>query len=190
MRWLTSHSTGPVAASRARPVNSDVRPMKNPLLNKCPVCRSTDLSPPMGLMPLLYTTKPITCNACKAMFEPNIISRIGLWLFITLLFTLVFVQRYLIKLLGKDASLTIILSFLGLFFLLVIVGAIAEFFKPWQFTIWDNRNLRRAIINYGAIASFVLYGIAFYSLRDSWLKEAPGPNPSYMDSPGKQEIDR
>lgn len=144
-----------------------VRPMKNPLRNKCPVCRSTDISNPEGWTPFLYTMKPITCNECKAEFEPNIISRVGLWLFITVLFSFVFTQRYLDELLGKDAAGFVFLSFIGLFFLSIIVGLVMEFVKPWQFSLWDPRDRRRAFINYGALISIVVYAIIFYSFRGS-----------------------
>lgn len=152
--------------------------MKNPFRNKCPVCRSTDLSNPDGWMPFLYTMKPITCNACTAKFEPNIISRVGLWLFLTVLLSFVFTQRYLTEMFGKDAVGILFLSFIALFFISIVFGLVMDVMKPWQFTIWDNRTLRRAIVNYGAVVSMVLYGALFYSLRDSWLKEAPRPNPS------------
>ena len=118
-------------------------------------------------MPFLYTMKPITCNACHAKLEPNIIIRVGLWLFITVLFSFVFTQHYLNVLLGKDAAGIIFLSFIGLFFLSIIVGLVMELIKPWQFTLWDSRNQRRAFINYGVIISIVIYAIIFYSLKDS-----------------------
>lgn len=118
-------------------------------------------------MPFLYTMKPLTCNACNAKFEPNIISRVGLWLFISVLFSFVFTQRYMNELLGKDAAGIVFLSFIGLFFLSIIVGLVMELIKPWQFTLWDPRDRRRAFINYGVIISIVVYAIIFYSLKDS-----------------------
>ncbi len=145
-----------------------MRNMKNLFCNKCPVCSSSDLSNPEGWLPLLYTMKPITCNECKAKFEPNIISRVGFWLFMTVLFCFIFTRNYLIALLGKDTTLIIFLTFVGLFFLSIVVGFIMYFIKPCrQFTLWDTRSRRRAFINYGAIISIVIYAIIFLLLRDS-----------------------
>ena len=118
-------------------------------------------------MPFLYTMKPIICNACDAKLEPNIIGRVGLWLFITVLFSFVFTQHYLNELMGKDAAGIVFLSFIGLFFLSIIVGLVMDIVKPWQFTLWNPRDRRRAFINYGAIISVVVYAIIFYSLKDS-----------------------
>ena len=116
-------------------------------------------------MPAGYAMKPIVCNSCKAKFEPNIISRIALWLFMTALFSLVFVQPNLISNLGENASFIVLFLFLGLFFLLALIGGIVELFRPWQFTLWDERVVRRSIVNFGSLASFLLYAAIFYSQR-------------------------
>lgn len=118
-------------------------------------------------MPYLYTMRPITCRECNTELEPNIISRVGLWLFITVLFSFVFTQRYLIALLGKDVAGIVFLSFVGLFFLSIVAACIADLIKPWQFRVWDSRNRLRAFINYGSIISIVVYAIIFYTLKDS-----------------------
>jgi hypothetical protein len=97
------------------------------------------LASPSGWTPPLYPMKPIQCNACQAQFEPNIIGRLGLWVFMTVLFGFVLLQDLVASVVGKNIVGILFTSFIGLFFLLVMVGAIVHFIKPWQFTIWNEK---------------------------------------------------
>lgn len=137
--------------------------MKNPFANRCPVCRSDDLKDPDGFMPPLYAMKPIECNGCGAKFEPNIVGRIGLWLFMSLLFLFVFTQKYLTGFLGREIFGVIFLVYLGLFFFVLVAAAVAELFRPRQFTLWSERGKLRAVVNYGSLISVIVYAIIFYS---------------------------
>jgi len=162
-------SSGPTLIVADQPcVRHKRNGIKNLFSNKCPVCGSSDLSNPVGWFPLLYTMKPITCNECRAKFEPNIISRVGFWLFMTVLFSFIFTRNYLVALLGKDITLIIFLTFIGLFFLSIVVGCIMYFIKPYrQFKLWDTRSRLRTFINYGAIISIIIYAIIYLLLRNS-----------------------
>lgn len=132
---------------------------------KCPVCHSVDLALPAGCMPVLYSMSPIQCNSCQAQFEPNIITRLGLWVFMTVLCGFVFFKEGIASVLGKNVAGVLFLSFIGLFFLLVIVGTIWHAIKPWQFTIWNEKKLLRAVVNYGSLVSFAAYAAIFYAYR-------------------------
>ena len=115
-------------------------------------------------MPLLYTMDPIVCNSCGAQFEPNMISRIGLWLFVTGLTVPVFTLPYLAEQ-YRPAALILAIAIPGLVVLAAIIGSVVESFHPWQFKPWDSRHLRRAVVNYGALGSFVLYGILLFKYK-------------------------
>ncbi len=116
-------------------------------------------------MPFLYTMTPIVCKSCDANLELNIINRVGLWLFMTVLFSFLFTKGYIVELIGKNSAGIVFLLFIGLFVLSLIVGLVMELFKPWQFTLWDRSNRRRSFINYGAVISFLIYAILFYSVK-------------------------
>jgi hypothetical protein len=136
--------------------------MKNPFSNKCPVCRSDRLKNPAGFMPLLYTMQPIVCQDCRAKFEPTIVGRIGLWLFITALFLFALAHNSLNQQLGKEAVGILFLVLLGLFFSTIVIAAIVSLFRPHQFTLWKDQSKTRAIVNYGSIMSILVYAAFFY----------------------------
>ena len=133
--------------------------MKNPFAPKCPVCRSSDLKYPDGFMLPIYVMKPIECNECGAKLEHNIAHRIGLWVFMCSLFLFGLTQKFV----ESEVVGLIFLVYLGLIFSVVVVGAVAELFRPRQFTLWSGRNKQRALVNYGSLISFLLYGVIFYS---------------------------
>ena len=116
-------------------------------------------------MPVLYPMSPIQCNSCQAQFEPNIINRLGLWVLMTGLFGFVFLKEGIASVLGKHMAGILFLSFIALFFILVIVGSIWHAIRPWQFTTWNERKLLRAVVNYGSLVSFAAYAAIFYAHR-------------------------
>jgi hypothetical protein len=131
--------------------------MKNLLRNRCPVCRSTDLTNPRGWIPLLYAMEPFVCNSCGARLETNIVTRTGLWLFMTALIVPMLAWPYL-PARYHAGSLIFSIGIVGFVVLGAVIGGVVGLFRPWQFTVWDSRHRRRAAVNYGALASIVLYG--------------------------------
>jgi hypothetical protein len=125
--------------------------MGNPFTNKCPVCGSDDLDDTGNWM-AIYSMHPITCRACGAKFEPNIVRRVGIWGFVSGLASLGLLGPYLNDIFKFLSGTLVVLSFV---FILT----------PPQFTLWDNRNVRRAIVNYGAVFSLLV--IAFVNF---WTK--------------------
>jgi hypothetical protein len=112
----------------------------------------------------MYSMKPSTCLSCGAQFEVNIISRVGLWLFLTGLFALPYLRPFLPAWVSQY-WLFVVLGFLGAFFALAIGAAVTDTIKPWQFTLRDDRTVRRAVVNYGAVLSVLLYAVIFYSTK-------------------------
>ena len=133
--------------------------MKNPFAPKCPICRSSDLKYPDGFMLPIYVMKPIECSACGAKLEHNIAHRIGLWVFMCSLFLFAMTQKFF----KSEAVGLIFLVYLALTFSVLVVGAVAELFRPRQFTLWSCRNKQRAVVNYGSLISFLVLGVIFYS---------------------------
>lgn len=117
-------------------------------------------------MPLLYAMKPTVCNSCKAEFEANIISRIGLWVFMSVLFSFSWIGNFLSQVFGKDGFLIGFLSFVGIFFGLLIFAAVMQTFQHFRpFTLWNDRNKERAIVNYGSVISLIIYAAIFYATK-------------------------
>ena len=139
--------------------------MKNILKNKCPACNSSNIRAPKGLIPWLYSVNPFICSNCGAEFEPNIISRIGFWVFMGAIFLPFIFMNYLVTTLGKDLFGTIFLYFIGVFFILIIFGSIIEIYKPWQYKLRTGSNIKRKVINYGALSTIVLYFVIFYAIK-------------------------
>ena len=136
--------------------------MSNLIKNKCPVCNSANTIEPGGFIPNLYAVKPIQCNDCGASFEHNIISRIVLWLFVSALFFFALFKDTLMMHFTKDSLGVSLLIIIGLFFALIIIGAILQVFMPWQFTLTKGASIKTKIINYGAILSMSIYILIYY----------------------------
>ena len=82
-----------------------------------------------------------------------------------MLFAGVFFHDFLHRTLGRDTSGILVLLLLGSFFLAIVVGSVLEFFRPWQFVVWGERHVLRAIVNYGALISVVVCAVVFYLER-------------------------
>jgi len=138
--------------------------MRNPFRkrNRCPACGCTDLCEPDGWMPLLYTMSPVVCNGCKAKLEPRLSHRIILWLFFTVVVIFFCARKYLIEHLNIYVLVVLFVLWVGSFIGWGIVGAINTIRKPWYFTIWGGSDLRRSIINYGAMGSMTIYAVVYY----------------------------
>ena len=83
----------------------------------------------------------------------------------TALFAGVLFHEFFERTLGKDASQVLVLSFLGLFVAAVLLGCWLQLLRPWQYVLRNERHVLRAIVNYGALTSFVLYAVIFYSQK-------------------------
>lgn len=120
---------------------------------------------PGGVIPNLYAVKPMQCNDCGVLFEHNILSRIGLWLFVSTLFSLSLFKDTLMMYFTKDSIGIALLIIIGLFFALIIIGVILQIIKPWQFTVTNGATIKTKIINYGAILSMFAYMVVYYATK-------------------------
>src|SRR5687767_11975758 len=109
--------------------------MQNPFRDRCPSCRSAEVVHPAGWIPNLYAMQPFKCNSCGTEFEASMISRLGLWTFVTALSAGVLFHEFFERTVGKDASQVLALSFLGLFFAAVLLGCGLQLFRPWQYVV-------------------------------------------------------
>ncbi len=128
---------------------------------KCPVCQSKDITMPNSWMTWLYSVKPIKCDDCSALFEASIVTRLFLWVNITLILIFATHSEIVEGYFGKAIAGQIAITLISSFFILPVIGAIIEVFKPWQYTLWNDFHLKRKIINYGSELSMIIYGIYF-----------------------------
>jgi hypothetical protein len=115
-------------------------------------------------MPDLYAMDPITCNSCGALFESSMLSRIGLWLFITALSAPVVAWSFLPRA-YHSLALIVGAALAGTVVLGALIGAVIERFHPWQIALWNDRPLVRAVVNYGALGTFLLFVILVFAYK-------------------------
>ena len=125
------------------------------LKNKCPICKSTNITNPKGLLPALYAVEPYVCNDCEFKYESSIIFRIFLWVYFTAIFLFLFLDSTLLKDFDFNIKKVIGAIIIGSFPVFVVVGAIVQIFRPWQFQAWGKYSWGKAF-NYFAILSMVV----------------------------------
>lgn len=89
------------------------------------------------------------------------LSRIGLWLFIAALIAPVVALSFLPKAYHFPA-LIVGAALAGAVVVGALIGAVIERFHPWQFALWDDRPLVRAVVNYGALGTFLVFVILVF----------------------------
>ena len=120
---------------------------------------------PVGIIPNLYAVKSMQCNDCGVLFEHSIISRVGLWLFVSALFFFSLFKDTLIMYFTKDSIGVSFLIIISLFFVLIIIGIFLQKIKSWQFTVTKGPTINTKFINYGAILSMSAYMVIYYATK-------------------------
>lgn len=138
--------------------------MSIPKFVKCPKCRSDDLTRPNGFMPLIFTMKPITCNACRSKLELRLVIRIGFLLFVSLTAAYLSTYQLLIDKLGADLFATLFFTYLGLSVIVAVIVGVTEVFHSWQLTLWSSKDTIRAVVNYGLMISLLFLAFFFFKL--------------------------
>ena len=139
--------------------------MKKYFQIKCPTCKSKNVVIPTSFLMFMYSVQPIECEDCNELFEINVITRLGLCVYLNLFFILVIFSDKLLTYSEKETLQMLTLFYIALLFVLPLFGIVLEHYKSWQYTLYQGSHAKRKIINYGCEFSlFVFALLVFYNL--------------------------